>query len=177
MGFPSGFKVKMINKISKEHIKYVIDTINKERFYYYYHYIYYIISLFLPLYIIYTKFQIKEVILKYNNGLLEDIRLIKSKNPNILINVKGINFFGLFVPYEHVFRFGHYNNKINLVLFAKFDILEEKKINLTLNKYEKLHVSFNTDTVNEAKNCINKLKSNMYYYFKYYNKWDLCINT
>ena len=68
------------------------------------------------------------------------------------------------------------NNKISLILFAKFDKLEEKKIHLTLNKCEKIHISFHTDTTYEAKNCIDKLKSNMYYYFKYY-KWDLkCID-
>ena len=162
----------MINETPEERIKSAIAIVNKERFLFYYHYIYYIISLFLPLMaLFYTKIKIKGVILKCS----EDIRSIKSTNANMLIVNKGINFFGLFIPYEHIFRFGHYNNKVNLVLFAKFDKLEEKKIKFNLDKCEKLHVSFHTDTTYEAKSCVNKLKSNMYYYLKYY-KYDLkCV--
>jgi hypothetical protein len=132
----------------------------------YLQFIYYIFSLYLPLvYFYYRKIKIKNIILKYS----EDIRMIKS-DTNLVIKNTGINLLGFFIPYEYVIEFGSHRNIIYLNIFAKFEQIKENEIKFNL-EFTKLKMSFYTDKIQDAINCIDIMKSNMYYYLQYH-KWN-----
>lgn len=151
-----------------DRIKRVMTVINmnQTKLASYYQFIYYIISLYLPLvYFYFRKIQIKNIILKYS----EDIRMIKS-DTNLVIKNTGINLLGFFIPYEYVIEFGYHRNIIYLNIFATFEQIKENEIKFNL-EFTKLKMSFYTDKIQDAKNCIAIMKSNMYYYLQYH-KWN-----
>jgi hypothetical protein len=145
----------------------IIIDVNQTCLISYLQFIYYIFSLYLPLvYFYYRKIKIKNIILKY----AEDIRVIKSNDANLIIKNNGINLLGLFIPYEYIIEFSSHSNIIHILLFAKFEIINETEIKFNLD-FTKLRISFYTENINDAKTCIDEIKSNMYYYLQYH-KWN-----
>ena len=151
-----------------DRIKRVMTVINmnQTKLASYCQFIYYLFSLYFPLvYFYFRKIQIKNIILKYS----EDIRMIKS-DTNLVIKNTGINLLGFFIPYEYVIEFGYHRNIIYLNIFATFEQIKENEIKFNL-EFTKLKMSFYTDKIQDAKNCIAIMKSNMYYYLQYH-KWN-----
>jgi hypothetical protein len=131
---------------------------------------YYIINFFfsfLKFVIYYKTFEIKRIIVNFNDEKTKILKELDDKQITVLDN--GLKLYNFFIPYEVIVKFGNFENNVYIQFLGKVEF-DNERLSFSINK-SKVELCFTLYDENKSNYLVRLIKINMFYHIKY-NKVD-----